>query len=74
MLSYISYLTIPTLGEIFFRATNLFNVVFIILTNYFSSIPLEISTNLNFLYLFLAIPLYYYLLSISIVKLPEILK
>jgi len=74
MLSYISYLTIPTLGEIFFRATNLFNVVFIILTNYFSSIPLEISANLNFLYLFLAIPLYYYLLSVSIVKLPEILK
>ncbi len=72
MLSYVSYALFPSVGELFFRATNFFNVVFIWLTNYFSSLPLEISTKLGVLTFAVGIPVYYCLASLIIVRLPRI--
>jgi hypothetical protein len=72
MLSYVSYVLSPSVGELLFRATNLFNVVFILLTNYFSSLPLEISANLGILTFAIGIPIYYYLAFLIIVSLPRI--
>jgi ComEC/Rec2-related protein len=72
MLSYVSYVLSPSVGELLFRATNLFNVVFILLTNYFSSLPLEISANLGILTFAIGIPIYYYLAFLVIIRLPRI--